>query len=83
MVLVKSLYIFNDLIDLFQIVFKCMPWTWFVSLKIQFCVTSCLLMLLVEIQLRYSIIIGTTVFGISIVAATLWTLGPTFEYGYT
>ncbi|XP_065365834.1 uncharacterized protein LOC135958842 [Calliphora vicina] len=62
---------------------RCMPWTWFISLQIQFYVTSCLLMLLVEIQLRYSIIIGTTIFCISIAAATLWSLGPVYEYGYT
>ncbi|KAI8122686.1 Nose resistant to fluoxetine protein 6 [Lucilia cuprina] len=61
----------------------CMPWTWFISLQVQFYVTSCLLMLLVEIQLRYSIIIGTTIFCISIAAATLWSLGPIYEYGYT
>ncbi|KAM7349694.1 uncharacterized protein ACRADG_008540 [Cochliomyia hominivorax] len=62
---------------------RCMPWTWFISLQIQFYVTSCLLMLLAAIHLRFFIIISTTIFCISIAAATLWSLGPIYEYGYT
>ncbi|XP_067638846.1 uncharacterized protein [Eurosta solidaginis] len=56
---------------------RCMPWTWFVSLEMQFFIVTCLVLLLAEIYSTYAIIIATVTFLISILASIVWESDPT------
>ncbi|XP_073831523.1 uncharacterized protein [Musca autumnalis] len=67
----------------FPLTERCMPWAWFIALKIQFYIISCLLMLLVELQMCYALIMGTSIILLSTIAASLWIWGVTHHYGYT
>lgn len=59
-----------------------MPWTWFISLEVQFFIIGCLIMLLVKVHVCYALVIGISIFVIALIAATLWLLVPYQEYGY-
>ncbi|XP_020717399.1 uncharacterized protein LOC110118911 [Ceratitis capitata] len=61
---------------------RCMPWTWFISLEMQFFIVSCLVLLLAKIQSTYASIIGGTVFLNSILAAIAWEGNPTTSSEY-
>ncbi|XP_075157579.1 uncharacterized protein LOC142230841 [Haematobia irritans] len=60
-----------------------MPWTWFVALKIHFYIMSCLLMLLLQLQFYYAIVMGASIVLFSAVAAIIWIWGITHRYGYS
>ncbi|XP_053947802.1 uncharacterized protein LOC128856525 [Anastrepha ludens] len=53
-----------------------MPWTWFLSLEMQFFIVACLVLLLAEIHSVYAIIIGIATFVISILASIVWESNP-------
>ncbi|XP_037888979.1 uncharacterized protein LOC119637197 [Glossina fuscipes] len=67
----------------FPLIERCMPWTWFISLEIQFFIMGCLIMLLVKVHVCYAIVIGFSIFIIAWLAATMWLLEPYEEYGYS
>ncbi|XP_036227869.2 nose resistant to fluoxetine protein 6 [Bactrocera oleae] len=53
-----------------------MPWTWFLSLEMQFFIVASLVLLLAEIHSTYAIIIGVATFIISILASVVWESDP-------
>lgn len=65
---------------------QCMPWTWFLSLEMQFFIVASLVLLLAEIHSTYAIIIGVATFIISILASVVWESDPItnaeFSIGY-
>uniref|UniRef100_A0A1A9W9H3 Nose resistant-to-fluoxetine protein N-terminal domain-containing protein n=1 Tax=Glossina brevipalpis TaxID=37001 RepID=A0A1A9W9H3_9MUSC len=67
----------------FPLIERCMPWTWFISLEIQFFIMGCLIMLLVKVHVCYAVVIGFSIFIIAWLAATMWLLEPYEEYGYS
>ncbi|XP_017472178.1 PREDICTED: uncharacterized protein LOC108363348 isoform X2 [Rhagoletis zephyria] len=56
---------------------RCMLWTWFLSLEMQFFIVACLVLLLAEIHSVYAVIIGMAMFFISILASVVWESDPT------